>query len=143
MSEKFVDVVGTTNFRDPAHEEANRRLLCLQTEICTAVDFWTPETVPWNRPGAPERNEKDWTLMEAEARELGYTPLVWRFDSKEATLWYKTSMEGKGWRKPKKNETVKVHYTGWTYDGTSIESDEKVFDRSKTAVEFPVGAWTR
>src|SRR5262249_32176325 len=37
-------------------------------------------------------------------------------------LWYKLLVKGKGTKHPSPEDTVKVHYTGWTTDGVQFDS---------------------
>jgi peptidylprolyl isomerase len=111
--------------------------------------FWIPEELAYKGGGGPQGT----LVFDVELLEIirGPKPIAAPDDvaappadaKKTASgLAYKVLTAGKGTKSPKAEDTVKVHYTGWTTDG-------QMFDSSVTRgqpLEFPlnrvIAGWT-
>jgi peptidylprolyl isomerase len=60
----------------------------------------------------------------------------------ESGLAWKVLKEGTGQNKPKGDDTVKVHYTGWTTDGKPFDSSIPRKEASKFPVNGVIKGWT-
>lgn len=111
---------------------------------------WIPPELVKTRPGIPEGQMLVYELEVVDIKQMPEPPAVPKDvaaapkDAKktEKGVFYKVLKAGTGKEHPRADQTVEVHYTGWTTDGSMFDSS---VTRGQPA-KFPLGGvipgWT-
>ncbi|MHC4548269.1 MAG: FKBP-type peptidyl-prolyl cis-trans isomerase [Planctomycetota bacterium] len=109
--------------------------------------FEVPPGLCWGGQGIPGKLEPDSpTIWELELLQVFSVPAFVRPDpakqiKRESGLAYEVLQKGTG-ASPKRNDTVKVHYTGWLSDGTVFDSSHARGEPATFRLGGVIAGWT-
>jgi peptidylprolyl isomerase len=110
--------------------------------------FWIPQTLAYNgQPGRPA----GMLVFDVELIDMNASPRVPPPDvaappsdarRTASGLAYKSLRAGKGGQHPTKDNTVTVHYTGWTTDGKMFDSSVERGQATSFQLDGVIEGWT-